>query len=143
MSDRCEKMGDPQTIVAAARPGQHVVGWKLTSADRGQLLERFRPRYANAVADHVTLSAKVAACTELPDAVSAEVVGHTDDANGVEALVVAIGGSIDRPGGGTYHVTWSLGPGRTAKESNDVLATQGWIALEEPIAIELLPAILR
>ena len=32
----------------------------------------------------------------------------------------------DRPDGSTYHITWSLGPGRKARESNDVLRDQGW-----------------
>ena len=30
------------------------------------------------------------------------------------------------PDGSTYHITWSLGPGRKARESNDVLRDQGW-----------------
>ncbi len=41
--------------------------------------------------------------------------------SGVEAMVVAIDGTTDRPDGSTYHITWSLGDGRRARESNDVL----------------------
>lgn len=136
-------MTKPETIVAEARPGGDVVGWKLAADDRARLLDRFAPRYAQTVADHVTLAAKVAADTPLPDAVSAEVVGRTDDGKGVEALVVAIAGATDRPGGGTYHITWSLGPGRKPKESNDVLRAQGWTALDEPLPIALAPARFR
>jgi hypothetical protein len=136
-------MSDPHTIVITARPGHRAIGWRLAPRDRRQLLDRFKPHYGKTVADHVTLSAKVASDTELPSAVSAEVVGRTDDGKGVEALVVAIAGSTDRPGGGTYHITWSLEPGRAAKESDDVLARKSWNAIEGPMPIALIPARLK
>jgi hypothetical protein len=104
------------------------------------MLARIEPTYPNVVADHVTLAAKVAPEAPLPDAVSAEAIGRIDDGRGVEALVVAVDGTTARPGGGTYHITWSLGPGRRAKESNDALAAGPWQPLPEPIALELTPA---
>jgi hypothetical protein len=55
-------------------------------------------------------------------------------------MVVEIDGTTDRPGGGTYHITWSLADGRKAKESNDVLAAKGWQRLDEAIAVKLDPA---
>jgi uncharacterized protein YjbJ (UPF0337 family) len=123
-----------------ARPGHHVVGWKLDRDQRHALITRFPPRNAFTVADHVTLKAKVAADTPLPPRCRAEIVGHAEDGKGVEAMVVAIDGSTDRPGGGTYHITWSLGPGRRAKESNEVIAERGWTRLAEPVPIRLEPA---
>jgi oligopeptide transport system substrate-binding protein len=39
----------------------------------------------------------------------------------------------------TFHITWSLGPGRDAKESNDVIATTGWSPIEPPAPLRLLP----
>ena len=116
-----------------------VIGWKLDRAEREQLLQRFPPRYPTAVADHVTLET-TAESTPLPPAVTAAIVGHTDDGAGVEAMVVTIDGTTDRPDGSTYHITWSLGPGRKARESNDVLGEKGWEALLQPIDIELEPA---
>jgi hypothetical protein len=133
-------MASPQDIVRNAGSGSSVVGWKLDRGQRAALLERLEPRYDNVVADHVTLAAKVARDAELPDAVSAEAVGHIDDDQGVEALVVAIDGTTDRPDGSTYHITWSLGPGRRAKESNDALANGPWQPLREPIPLTLTPA---
>ena len=114
-----------------------VVGWKLNRSEREQLLEQHRPRYPEAVADHVTL--KVGG-GELPPEVKAVIVGRADDEQGVEAMVVTIDGSVDRPDGSTYHITWSLGSGRTAKESNDVLKEGGWQELDHPIPITLTPA---
>lgn len=116
------------------------MGWKLDRGQRAELLERIEPAYENVVADHVTLAANVAPDGPLPEAVTAEAVGRIDDGRGVEALVVAIDGSTDRPGGGTYHITWSLGSDRRAKESNDVLAANSWQPLNEPIPLELTPA---
>lgn len=133
-------MPSPADVVRHARPGGSVVGWKLEPGQRAELLDRFEPRYGNVVADHVTLAAKVAHDTPLPDDIGAQAVGRIDDGRGVEALVVEIGGTTDRPGGSTYHITWSLGPGRQAKESNDALAAGPWQPLREPVALRLLPA---
>jgi hypothetical protein len=49
-------------------------------------------------------------------------------------------GTTDRPDGSTYHITWSLSPGRRAKESNDVIAKLGWEPLELPMPVKLDPA---
>ena len=58
---------------------------------------------------------------------------------GVEAMVVAIEGTTDRHDQSTYHITWSLGEGRRARESNDVLRKRGWDELDDPIPIKLEP----
>ena len=115
-------------------------GWKLDPSRRAALLERLPPSYPRAVADHVTFkSGDEARDTEIPEPTTrAEIVGRADDGEGVEAYVVAIGGDTARPDGGTWHITWSLGQGRDASESNDVLA-KGWDAIDrEPVA--LVPA---
>jgi hypothetical protein len=133
-------MNRPARVAAAARPGSRVIGWKVDEADREALLRRFPPRYGNVVADHVTLKSKVSAGSPLPPLVDAEILGRADDGSGVEAMVVAVDGGSDRPDGGTYHITWSLGPGRRAQESNDVIARHGWERLPEPVAVKLTPA---
>lgn len=116
-----------------------VLGWKLLSADRAALLERFPPRYAELVADHVT-HGRTGEAPAMPDAACAVVIGRADDGAGVEALVVALAGSSDRWDGSTYHITWSLGPGREARESNDVIARYGWELVEARPEIRLQPA---
>ena len=112
-----------------------IVGWKLDRSQRAALLERFEPRYAETVADHVTLGRQHA----LPEPATATIVGRADDGAGVEALVVAVNGATDRPDGSTYHITWSLEDGRKAKESNDVIAARGWEPLEGPFPLRLEP----
>ena len=122
-----------------AEPGT-VTGWKLANDDRDMLLEQFPPRYENIVANHVTLRSGATSQTPLPREVEARVVGRADDGKGVECLVVAIDGTTDRPDGSTYHISWSLGPTRRARESNDVLRELGWETLPAPLDIALEPS---
>ena len=122
-----------------ARPGT-VIGWKLPWRERERLLELFPPHYANVVADHVTLSVGAGAGTPLPPSVKARIVGQADDGSSLRCLVVELDGTTDRPDGSTYHITWSLGAGRKARESNDVLRDSGWERFPEPLDIELKPA---
>lgn len=119
------------------KPG--FVGWALDRQEREALLKRFPPRYARPVADHVTLKFGDREA-ELPTETSGEIVGVADDGRGVQAMVVRIGGTTDRPDGSTYHVTWSLGPGRQAKESNDVIRDFGWRPLPTPAPLSLTPS---
>ncbi|HVI32044.1 hypothetical protein [Phenylobacterium sp.] len=114
------------------------IGWSLDREDRRQLLARFPARYAEAVADHVTLKFGPGRM-KLPTERAGEIVGETDDGEGVQAMVVRISGTTDRPDGSTYHITWSLGPGRRAKESNDVIREKGWRPFPEPIPVRLEP----
>ncbi|MCY1671817.1 hypothetical protein OVA07_12480 [Novosphingobium sp. SL115] len=105
-----------------------TIGWKLTEQCRAALLAAYPARYANVVADHVTLSV---GGTQAPHQVShARIVGRADDGLGVEAMVVSIDDSTVRPDGKTWHITWSLAEGRVARESNDVIAELGWHAMD-------------
>ncbi|WP_114954616.1 hypothetical protein [Sphingosinicella terrae] len=128
-----------QEAVANAGDGDTVIGWRLDEEQRRELLQQFPPRFRQAVADHVTLKTNAGRRAPLPEAVTGEIVGCADDGEGVEAMVVAIDGSTDRPGGGTYHITWSLEPGREAKESNDVIARRGWREFDLPMPVRLVP----
>ena len=116
-----------------------VIGWLLVADQREKLLKQFPPNFEKTVAHHVTLQGE-AKREPIPPEVQATIVGRTDDGEGVEAMVVAIDGTTDRPDGSTYHITWSLGPGRKARESKDVLRDQGWRPTVAPIPILLEPA---
>lgn len=121
-----------------AKPGS-VIGWTLDAGERAALLERYPPRYAEVVAHHVTLATD-AENRALPGRIRAEIVGRADDGLGVEAMVVTADGDTARPDGSTFHITWSLGEGRRARESNDLLTQHGWTELERPVPIMLTPA---
>lgn len=122
-----------------AKPGT-VIGWKLDRAQRQQLLQRFPARYRDAVADHVTLRTD-AAREPLPQPVEGAIVGHADDGDSLEAMVVAIDGTTDRPDGSVFHITWSLdkAKGRKARESNDLLKAGQWDECSA-IPVKLEPA---
>jgi hypothetical protein len=131
----------PSAKIAHEQAGQgdSVTGWKLDRAQRTELLQQFPPRYGNTDADHVTLSTRSDPCAPLPDETLGEIVGRVDDGRGLEAMVVRIDGTTDRPDGSVYHITWSRENGRKASESNDVLRDQGWEPLELPMPIQLQP----
>ena len=119
-----------------------VTGWKLDSKEREQLLKRLPPEWPDVVADHVTLDSEAAEGDPLPKAERAEIVGRINDGEGLQAMVVAIDGSTDRPDGSTYHITWSLDRkrGRKPVQSNDVIAARGWRPLDDPVRIKIKPA---
>lgn len=123
-----------------ARPGT-VTGWKLPDDEREQLLRRFPPKYQRVIADHVTMRVGASDATPLPRKPhNCRIVGRADDGRSLECLVVQLDGTTRRPDGSTYHITWSLGPGRRAIESNDVLLDRGWEPVHASIDIELEPA---
>ena len=126
-------------------PDHAVSGWKLDRVQRAQLLKRFPPAYPDPVADRVTLQSGVDPESAPPLPVQSRIVGQTDDGRGVQAMVVEIGGTTDRPDGSTYHITWSLdrNAGREAKESNDVLKAQGFAPLPEPVPVQLEPCLWK
>ena len=121
------------------RPGS-VIGWKLDREQREELLRRFPPCYRDAIADHVTLQTN-AEGHPLPDPVDAALIGHADDGDSLEAMVVTIDGKTGRPDGSVFHITWSLdkAKGRQARESNDLLKDREWRPVE-PVRLKLQPA---
>jgi len=120
-------------------PEPRTIGWLLDETDRAALLARFPPNWPDVIAHHVTLASNTG--DPLPTETSAEVVGEIDDGEGLQALVVAIGGTTDRPDGSSYHITWSLdrAAGRQAVQSNTVIAERGWHAVE-PRPVRLTPS---
>jgi hypothetical protein len=119
-----------------------VVGWLLEEGERTGLLQRFAPAYPDVIAHHVTLASGTNERTPVPRETEGEIIGLADDGEGVQALVVRIAGTVTRPDGGTYHITWSLDRAKTreARDSNDVIARLGWKPAAAPIRIQLIPA---
>lgn len=116
-----------------------IAGWRVETGERDQLLHQFAPHYERVVADHVTLKFGTDDSTPSPDPKQGEIVGEADDGEGVQALVVRIDGTTERGDGSHYHITWSLGPGREAKESNEVIRDHGWRAIDPAVPVSLRP----
>ena len=112
--------------------------WMIDSMERTSLLAAFPPEYVNVIAHHVTLDYAVPQTHTLPTQMFGRIVGDAFD-KGVQALVLEIDGTVYRPDGGIYHVTWSLDEGRFPENSKTLLA-KGWFPLEQQIEIKLTPA---
>lgn len=119
-----------------------ATGWKLDHQERAQLLRRFAPHWPDTIADHVTLKGDAGRNDPLPQSRNAEIVGRVDDGKGLQAMIVAIEGTTDRPDGSTYHITWSLDRqrGRKPVDSNEVIASLGWQPLDRAVPIRIRPA---
>ena len=117
-----------------------TIGWKLDRRQRDELLRQFPPRWPDVIADHVTLESGSDA--DLPDSVEAAIIGAVDDGNGVQAMVVELDGTSERPDGSRYHITWSIdrAKGRKPAESNDVIRKRGWAKLDHSVPVRLEPA---
>ena len=133
-------MPDARQAYQSRGNGESTIGWKLDPDQRKELVQQFPPKFRNLVADHVTLTGGTVEDSPLPHESEGEIIGRADDGRGVEAMVIRIGGTSDRPDGGTYHITWSLEDGREAKESNKVLREQKWETFELPMPVMLHPA---
>ena len=115
-----------------------TIGWKLDEKCRQALLERFPPRYSEVVADRVSMLDTVDAEPPVP-VLDAKIVGHVDDGKGVEAMIVALYGSIDRYDGNAWHIPWSHAAGRDAEDSRKLIDQIGWTELEGT-PLQLKPA---
>jgi hypothetical protein len=107
---------------------------------RTLMLAEFLTRYEKIASNHVTLGFGTDDAPSLPSATNGEIVGEANDGVGVQTLIVRIAGTTDRGDGSHFHITWSLGNGRTSKESNDVIRLHGWQPIEPAVPIHLAPA---
>jgi hypothetical protein len=77
-----------------------------------------------------------------PDTDDIYVIGRCSD-DVAECLVIRINGETQRPGGGTFHITWSLQNRIRPVHSNHVLKTNPIEYLENPIKIDVMPSLNR
>lgn len=115
--------------------GKGYIAYNLSPESKADLLRLFPPKFEKVVAHHATHQFGVDSSAALPERKPLKVVGYASD-DKLECAVVEVGGSTNRPDGGTYHITLSLGAGASAKMSNELLKEKGW----EPIESTLLLA---
>jgi hypothetical protein len=117
----------------------------LDAASKAKIQDQYTPQFPTFVGHHVTYEFGSRDTAPLPPGGEYWVVGYSMtkerrlNGSGIEALVVSIDGSTNRPDGGTYHITWSYGPGYAAKDSNKII-DQGYTKLTHPIKIIMTPA---
>ena len=118
------------------KPRKGYIAYTLNDQQRNYLLSTFEPLYSKVIAHHVTWKFGV---TDEEVAIANqngmfEVVGEADSGDGLQALVVQIDDSLERPDGGTFHITWSLEPTKYKPvDSNKLIAEGTWNYLDNPV----------
>lgn len=114
-------------------------GYLLDNSARTFILQNYPPKYNKVIGHHITY--KFGVYEELPpDSNMAKVVGYKDSGDGLEAFVVEINGTVKRPDGKLYHITYSLIPEKyKPKDSNELLTNQGYNSIK-PFIIKIKPS---
>lgn len=110
--------------------------FEISDSSRALLAQSFPPKFPEFIGHHITYGMRKKGDDSLPQADTFKVVGYGIDPQGLEALVVEVDGTINRPDGKIFHITWSLdrGAGFKPVNSNDLL--QGnWKKIPSPINI--------
>jgi len=116
----------------------------LTDDSRDALLGKYPPKYSKVIGHHVTVDFGVPAGTTAPENADVVVHGIKDSGDGLEALVVSVNGSRERPNGGFYHITWSLEPDKySPKDSNALMSNGKRYTIALPIPLETVPEVLK
>lgn len=120
-------------------------GWQLSEAERAKALGLIPATYPDVIAHHITSELGSYDDLEQPPEVSAEIIGFVDDGEGVQALVVRVNGTTERPIGGKYHITWSLDRSKGFKpvDSNRVIQQMKVIPFSVVLPIKVEPRIFR
>ncbi len=112
----------------------------LTKKSRRELLNIFDTMHPNVIAEHITHRFPDKRPPPAPKEV--KVVGFAFN-DKIEALVVSVNGSINRPDGGIYHITFSLDRSKGAKPVHSNALLQGlWVSLEPEVTIEVIGKLL-
>lgn len=110
----------------------------LDEGSRSRLKALFPPQW-DFIGHHITVKYGVPPDYPLPEGKDFRVVGYAVE-EGLECLVVAVDGTTERPGGGTYHITWSLDKRAGKKPAmSNILLRNGWDGVEE-LDIKATPA---
>ena len=112
------------------------IAYVLTPESRERILKEFPPKYPEVQAHHITAEFGVPETSSKPPRAPILVLGHVDSGDGLEALMVAVGGATRRSDGGFYHITLSLdrAAGYKPKDANKlVLANHKNSEFAEPI----------
>lgn len=123
---------------------ENYIAYRFNDQTRQRLAELFPPKYPEFLGHHITVKFPAKPNDPLPEAPKvAKIVGYADNGEGLEALVVDIDGSIHRPDGKIYHITWSLDRAKGFKpvDSNTLIA-QGFQPVD-PIEIMVVPEMLK
>lgn len=110
----------------------------LDSPSRDLLLKQIKPEFTDIIAHHITVQFPATSQDPLPpQPKQIKVIGVASDHKGVQAAIVELDGTSQRPDGKIYHITISIDKSQGAKpvHSNDVIAKYGYEKLSSDINI--------
>lgn len=117
-------------------------GWSLNESSIKQLENLFAPVHPDFLGHHITYM--FGNDSVKPEAADIKVIGHcvTDK---VQCFVVEVNGSLVRPDGNFYHLTWSIDRSKGAKpvDSNEAIKVNGFDHITEGIVLDTTPALFR
>lgn len=99
--------------------------YKLDDATREGLLSDIPPQYPATFADHIGYKTGKEG-ESMPELDKAEIIGVADNGKGLQAAIVRINGSVERPDGKIYNIAWSA----SNTGSNTTLADADALAQE-------------
>lgn len=113
-------------------------GYEISKRSRELLHKKYPPQYETFLGHHITEKFGVPDDHPPPDNPGKVFVIAKLEGEGIEGFLVSLGGQIDRPGGGRYHLTWSLDKTKGVKpvDTNKLVYDPKWI---EPIEITVTP----
>lgn len=113
-------------------------GWELELSERRKVYEVIKPVYNDLYWQRLVCAFNV---TEAPTAICGEVMGWFDKDEGQQLVIFAIDGSLYRPDGRLYHLSWSRDyaiMGRKPYQSYTALEITEWQPVE-PFTVALVP----
>lgn len=121
---------------------ENYTAYVLDQTSRDVLSQRFPPKYGDFVGHHVTVQFGVPADSEPPAPAALKVVGYVDSGDGLEALVVTVNGTSERPDGKIYHITWSLDRSKYKPVDSNALLASKRFTIVRAIPIATKPELL-
>ena len=122
------------------------LGYLLSENSRERLMGMFPPIHPDVIGEHVTHTfGGVNEDTPLPETPkSAQVIGFAEN-DKVQCLVVRIDGTVKRPDGKTFHITWSIDRSKGARpvDSNACIEQDGYEKIRGWVDIELTPKLFK
>lgn len=112
-------------------------GFEIFPEDREALARRYPPKNATWLGHHITEKFGVPANQDPPPPPKSVVIVEYLEDEGIEGFLVEVNGSVHRPSGGKYHLTWSIDKtkGRRPADTNKIVDNGKRIERKIPLRV--------
>lgn len=113
-------------------------GYEIEAGSRQKIMDLFPPKYPDVLGHHITEKFGVKNPEEVPEQPERVfLVGYIDNGEDVEGFLVEVDGTVNRPSGGKYHLTWSIDRSNGAKPVHTNNHVDDAVMLKHPIEIDV------